>query len=655
MASVEKEREASAVRAAESIESAEAKAADAIARFEAKEKELWARDAQLEKRARDAVRDAKAHAERVAALTDEKAALAAELTGAKAAIRRTNRVKEESTRKLRDELEETKRALLHATSRRVGRPWASDSREGVARGLATAGEDAVPTDDDVQRMEDKLEKERGKRERAEAAAASLQSALALARKQSHADHERLSGECRTLRALASALELERDSLRVTLKGRADLAADLTARAQLDAGKIAGLDARRERAKPRAQTGEGRGGRLAARVAESERERGRDGALLKTAEATASRAAKEAEAARAEVESARAEAANAALAATAARHELEVATRARDVAVEDAARSKALVGAHERTIEELRREVRSHATRSEELSPELVEGELGRERKQSEELVNKQSEELAELRAKVRDAEEQTRKATDALVKTEAWARAAEKALAAEKASSPKAKGAPASASAKAAVEGSVVAGSNPVSAAVSPLRPLDANAGDGGGSKGRKTARETARETTRSPRPRPPPSRTSPSSCRATRRRRRARRASPPRKRPARVGTSVEETTRIDGRFLDRFRRPPPTRRRNRRRASRTSPGAGLAPKGARLDRHETAPGRVEARQTRAEAVRGFGGDPGVIRDGSAFVRRVSGADVVGRRGRFARGRRLRVDRFFNRFDRFKP
>ena len=260
LASVEKEREASAVRAAESIESAEAKAADAIARFEAKEKELWARDAQLEKRARDAVRDAKAHAERVAALTDEKAALAAELTGAKAAIRRTNRVKEESTRKLRDELEETKRALLHATSRRVGRPWASDSREGVARGLATAGEDAVPTDDDVQRMEDKLEKERGKRERAEAAAASLQSALALARKQSHADHERLSGECRTLRALASALELERDSLRVTLKGRADLAADLTARAQLDAGKIAGLDARRARAlKPRAQTGEGRGG------------------------------------------------------------------------------------------------------------------------------------------------------------------------------------------------------------------------------------------------------------------------------------------------------------------------------------------------------------------------------------------------------------
>ena len=165
----------------------------------------------------------------------------------------------------------------------------------------------------------------------------------------------------------------------------------------------------------------------------------------------------------------------------------MATRARDVAVEDAARSKALVGAHERTIEELRREVRSHATRSEELSPELVEGELGRERKQSEELVNKQSEELAELRAKVRDAEEQTRKATDALVKTEAWARAAEKALAAEKASSPKAKGATAtSASAKAAVEGSVVAGSNPVSAAVSPLRPLDANAGDGGGSRDEK-------------------------------------------------------------------------------------------------------------------------------------------------------------------------
>ena len=99
--------------------------------------------------------------------------------------------KDEAARRLRDELEETKRALLHATSRRVGRPWAGGSdREGTfAKGNGNDGA-GRRKDASEDALEDKLEKERGKRERAEAASSSLQSALASARKQSHADHER---------------------------------------------------------------------------------------------------------------------------------------------------------------------------------------------------------------------------------------------------------------------------------------------------------------------------------------------------------------------------------------------------------------------------------------------------------------------------------
>jgi hypothetical protein len=475
LASVNAAREDAARSAAESIEAAKSEAADAVVAADAKEKELWARDRQLEKRARDANAAAKASAERVAALTDEKATLAAELTGAKAAIRRTNRAKDEATRRLRDELEETKKALLHATSRRVGRPWAPSEKppsEGNGEDGAGAGAPgAANADARADALEDKLEKERGRRDRAEAASSSLQSALASARKQSHADHERAIEERRTLKALASALELERDSLRVTLKGRADLAADLTARARRDAGVVAGFKARCDRAHRELKQEKDAVARLAKRLAESERERGSARARMETATATASRVTREAAAATAEAETARADAAKAAIDATAARHELESATRARDVAMEDAARLKALVGAHEGTIEELRREVRSLATRSPEEETrqrELVE--------RTEALVEKQSEELEELRAKVRDAEEQTRKATAALVKTEAWARAAEKALAAEKASSPnKAKGSPAR-SVRRAGDGSNIAGSNPASAAASPLRPLDVNA-----------------------------------------------------------------------------------------------------------------------------------------------------------------------------------
>ena len=649
LASVNAAREDAARSAAESIEAAKSEAADAVVAADAKEKELWARDRQLEKRARDANAAAKASAERVAALTDEKAALAAELTGAKAAIRRTNRAKDEATRRLRDELEETKKALLHATSRRVGRPWASEKPPSEGNGEDGAGAGApgaANADARADALEDKLEKERGKRDRAEAASSSLQSALASARKQSHADHERAIEERRTLKALASGLELERDSLRVTLKGRADLAADLTARARRDAGVIAGFKARCERAHRELKQEKDAVARLAKRLAESERERGSARARMETAAATASRVTREAAAATAEVETARADAAKAAIDATAARHELESATRARDVAVEDAARSKALVGAHEGTIEELRREVRSLATRSPEEETEkqreLVE--------RTEALVEKQSEELEELRAKVRDAEEQTRKATAALVKTEAWARAAEKALAAEKASSPnKAKGSPAR-SVRRAGDGSNVAGSNPASAAASPLRPLDANAGRRDGS----TADEKRLEKRAEKRREEPPS--TASSVENLPELLSSHAPSPARPRPAvaaakvaaKVETPREETKRHPCRLA---RETPETRRRrrrraptggNRRRARRPSTGARIAPARARLDRDETHAGRAEARQARAEAVRGVGGDPGVVRDGSASVRRPGAAHEGRRRKRFASGRRLR-------------
>ena len=114
-------------KAAEETEAANALTAEAESRLEAKEKELWCLQRQLERRGREANIAAKAASERIATLTDEKASFLAESTGAKAAIRRCNKVKEETVRKLRDELDETKKALLHATSRRVGRPWAEDN------------------------------------------------------------------------------------------------------------------------------------------------------------------------------------------------------------------------------------------------------------------------------------------------------------------------------------------------------------------------------------------------------------------------------------------------------------------------------------------------------------------------------------------------
>ena len=273
-------------------------------------------------------------------MTDEKATLAAELTGAKAAIRRTNRAKEESTRKLRAT---SSRRRRRCCTPRPG-AWADlgllprNHRPRVTARTERAPGPRTPRTRTPgrTRWRTSWKKSEGDGIGRKPPSPSLQSALASARKQSHADHERAIEERRTLKALASALELERDSLRVTLKGRADLAADLTARARRDAGVIAGFKARCDRAHRELKQEKDAVARLAKRLAESERERGSARARMETATATASRVTREAAAATAEVETARADAAKAAIDATAARHELESATRARDVAVEDAA-------------------------------------------------------------------------------------------------------------------------------------------------------------------------------------------------------------------------------------------------------------------------------------------------------------------------------
>ena len=91
--------------------------------------------------------------------------------------------------------------------------------------------------------------------------------------------------------------------------------------------------------------------------------------------------------------------------------------------------------------------------------------------------------LCELRNKAAAAEAQARKATAALVKTEAWARAAEKALATEKASNSPVRASTQSAGMSS--ERSAVVGSNPASpASIVPLRTRDTNVVNGDGDAG---------------------------------------------------------------------------------------------------------------------------------------------------------------------------
>ena len=165
-------------------------------------------------------------------------------------------------------------------------------------------------------------------------------------------------------------------------------------------------------------------------------------------------------------------ADATLLASTATAELELAVRAKDAAVEESARLRARVEAYEQTVSELREEIRGFATAdvAQELKTAMA--------KQSEAHESA----LCELRSKAAAAEAQARKATAALVKTEAWARAAEKALATEKANSPiRASVVRASTqSVGMSAERSAVVGSNPASpASIVPLRTRDTNAVNG--------------------------------------------------------------------------------------------------------------------------------------------------------------------------------
>ena len=164
--------------------------------------------------------------------------------------------------------------------------------------------------------------------------------------------------------------------------------------------------------------------------------------------------------------------DATLLASTATAELELAVRAKDAAVEESARLRSRVDTYEQTVSELREEIRGFATAdvAQELKTAMA--------KQSEAHESA----LCELRNKATAAEAQARKATAALVKTEAWAIAAEKALATEKANSP-ARASAVRASTQSvgmSAERSAVVGSNPASpASIVPLRTRDTNVVNG--------------------------------------------------------------------------------------------------------------------------------------------------------------------------------
>jgi len=165
-------------------------------------------------------------------------------------------------------------------------------------------------------------------------------------------------------------------------------------------------------------------------------------------------------------------ADATLLASTATAELELAARAKDAAVEESARLRSRVDTYEQTVSELREEIRGFSTAdvAQELKTAMA--------KQSEAHESA----LCELRNKAAVAEAQARKATAALVKTEAWARAAEKALATEKANSPIRASVVRASTQSVGMSGerSAVVGSNPASpASIVPLRTRDTNAVNG--------------------------------------------------------------------------------------------------------------------------------------------------------------------------------
>jgi len=243
-------------------------------------------------------------------------------------------------------------------------------------------------------------------------------------------------------------------------------------ARADAGTKARLKAQYERANRELTREKEALGRIAKRLGEMQGAQGEASSIRQLAEDEAeSLKAKYTELAL-KVSGAQKATADATLLASTATAELEIAVRAKDAAVEDAARLRSRVDTYEQTVSELREEIRGFST-----------SDVAAELKTA---MAKQSEAhesaLCELRNKAAAAEAQARTATAALVKTEAWARAAEKALATEKANSPiRASVVRASTqSVGMSAERFAVVGSRPASpASIVPLRTRDLNVVNG--------------------------------------------------------------------------------------------------------------------------------------------------------------------------------
>ena len=243
-------------------------------------------------------------------------------------------------------------------------------------------------------------------------------------------------------------------------------------ARADAGTKARLKAQCERANRELTREKEALGRIAKRLGEMQGASGEASSIRLLAEAEAeSVKAKYTELAL-KVSDAQKATADATLLASTATTELELAVRAKNAAVEESARLRSRVDTYEQTVSELREEIRGFSTAdvAQELKTAMA--------KQSEAHESA----LCELRNKATAAEAQARKATAALVKTEAWARAAEKALATEKANSPIRASVVRASTQSVGMSGerSAVVGSNPASpASIVPLRTRDTNAVNG--------------------------------------------------------------------------------------------------------------------------------------------------------------------------------
>jgi molecular chaperone GrpE (heat shock protein) len=112
----------------------------------------------------------------------------------------------------------------------VGRPWAEDNAVNASEKRTQKTELLTAEElETKKKLEERLEKERSRREQAEASVASLQSALTTTRKQSHAETEKAVNELIESRDAVARAEAERTSIQVQLRGRVEVAAEYATR------------------------------------------------------------------------------------------------------------------------------------------------------------------------------------------------------------------------------------------------------------------------------------------------------------------------------------------------------------------------------------------------------------------------------------------